>query len=143
LIVGLPPYGGGNGANQNSNSNSTAPAIGASLGLLALVGLLGVLFAFWKRRKSVEEVVDPMTELSEDGTDSSFDGDEDLFVSEYGFSDKHLSDHDENEDEDKAASAAFSGEGQEDDLVADVDEDFLDAAGHESEGGGISEGLNE
>jgi hypothetical protein len=141
LIVALLPYGGG-GANQNSNSNSTAPAIGASLGLLALVGILG-LFALWKRRKSVEEIVDPMTELSEDGTDSSFDGDEDLFVSEYGFSDKHLSDHDENEDEDKAADAAFSGGGEDDDVVADDDDGFLDDAGHGSDGGGISEGFIE
>jgi hypothetical protein len=49
-----------------------------------------------------------MTEFTEADTDSTFDGDEDLFVSEYGFSDKHGDDGNGDGDEDNP-DAGFSG----------------------------------
>jgi hypothetical protein len=89
----VPIGAGGSGSNQDKQNNSSTGAIvGSTLGLLALAGVLFLAFLL-KRRKNPLEDIEEIGELSEDGLgDSSTMASDDLFVSEYGFSDRHNSD---------------------------------------------------
>jgi hypothetical protein len=58
FVVVLPVGGGANASDQKTNS--IAPALGASLGVLAVVGVLGFMLFLWKRRSGVEEIIEPI-----------------------------------------------------------------------------------
>jgi hypothetical protein len=144
----LLPVGGGGGSNaSDQKTNSIAPAVGASLGVLAVVGVIGFLLFLWKRRSGVEDIIEPMTEFSEADTDSTFDGDEDLFVSEYGFSDKHGDDAGDGEGDGEDPDAGFSGGDEGFDNSGDLSNGSLgpDADNEVGDGDGddIGEGLEE
>lgn len=108
VVVG----GGGGGNAAEGNSGFTGAAVGASLGLLALIGVGLVFLLFLKRRKPAPPGEAEGTELQDDGGDfdSTVDGSDGLFVSEYGFSDKHASSGANGLDEDSVED--FQGEGE-------------------------------
>jgi hypothetical protein len=72
---------------EEAKPNGMISAIGASLGALALLGLLVLFFILMKRRKP-EAIIEE--ELGDDETifDSTDMGSDDVFISEYGFSDR-------------------------------------------------------
>jgi hypothetical protein len=101
----------------NSNQGDGGPNAGAIAG--GLVGLVAVLAAvvllfLLKRRKGLVEELDEVQLGDAEGADSASIGSDDVFVSEYGFSDKAPSIGDEPDDSEDEFVA--------EDDVGDVDE---------------------
>jgi hypothetical protein len=132
------PIAGGSGNNNQDkqNNSSTGAIVGSTLGLLALAGVLFVALLL-KRRKNPLEDIEEIGELSEDGLgDSSTMASDDLFVSEYGFSDRHNSDA-----EQEGKEAKESGDDMDDDIFASDNANIeAEAEGGDGAKGGESGG---
>jgi hypothetical protein len=87
-LIGVGIVGGKEQGEEEAGGNGMISAIGASLGALMLIGLLVLFFIVMKRRKA-DAIIE--AELGDDD-DTIFDstemGSDDVFISEYGFSDR-------------------------------------------------------